>query len=137
MASHAAGKQVAEFNLKITSVRLSDGPGGCTVLEVNVEGSARDSAGTFGTAQIVEGGIFGTLTVVGSPKGGTFRYLARAHLDNGTAFDGTDTGTYELVDGFVYHTTGVLNLPDGRRFVSDGRCDVAARSWTGKIFAIA
>jgi len=118
----AAGKQIAEYSMKFTSLTYSPGPGGSTVIQGNCEGTASG----FGTVQ-------GTGTFVGG-KSGTFSYCGASYLDNGDLVAADGSGGFESIGKHRWHTQGFLQLSDGRAVVSEGEIDLATRSWNGKLF---
>jgi len=118
----ASGKSVGEYSLKSTSATLSPGPGGSTLAAVNFEGSATGF-----------GAVLGTATFVGD-KNGTYSWYAQAFLDNGDTITGNGPGTFESSGRHKWRTRGIMQLSDGRALGAEGEIDLAARSWTGKIF---
>jgi hypothetical protein len=118
----ASGKQVGEFSLKSTSLTLTPGPGGSTIVQGNFEGTASG----FGT-------VIGTGTFVGG-KSGTFSWCSAAYLDNGETLDGTGQGTYESSGRHRWRTQGFVQISDGRRVTSEGEIDLATRTWAGKLY---
>ncbi len=118
----AAGKEIGEFSLKSTSLTLSPGPGGSTLIQGNMEGTATGFGAVLGTATFVGG------------KSGTFSYCGAAYLDNGETNNATGSGTYESCGKHRWRTVGILSIADGQTIVSEGEIDLAARSWKGKLF---
>jgi hypothetical protein len=47
---------------------------------------------------------------------------------------GTGSGTFESSGKHHWRTQGLLQVSDGRNLITEGEIDLAARSWTGKIF---
>jgi hypothetical protein len=118
----ASGKQIGEFSLKFTSITLSPGPAGSLLLQANCEGSATG----FGT-------VLGTGTFVGG-KSGTYSWCTQGSLDDGEVVTGAGPGAYESVGKHRWRTQGIVQTSDGRSVVGEGEIDLAARSWTGKMF---
>jgi len=118
----ASGKQVGEFSLKFTSLTVTPGPAGSTIIEGNCEGPASG----FGT-------VLGTAAFVGG-KSGTYSLCSAAYLDNGEELSGTGSGTYESNGKHHWKTQGFVHISDGRTVVGEGEIDLAARSWNGKLF---
>ena len=118
----ASGKLLGEFSLKSTSLTLSPGPGGSTLIAGNFEGTATG----FGT-------IIGTGTFVGG-KQGTFSWCGAAYLDSGDTNSAAGAGTYESVGKHRWNTQGNLHFLDGQTLVIEGTIDLATRSWNGKIY---
>jgi hypothetical protein len=118
----ASDRPIGEYALKSTSLTISAGPAGSTIIEVNFEGSA----GAFGT-------IIGTGAFVGA-KNGTYRWTAIAYLDNGEAVTASGPGTYESTGKHRWKTQGVLHMSNWQTLITDGEIDLATRSWNGKIF---
>jgi hypothetical protein len=118
----AKGKSVGEFSLKFTSLALSPGPGGSTVIQGNCEGTATG----YGT-------VLGTGTFVGG-KSGTLSYCGASYLDSGDSSTVTGNGTYESSGKHRWRTIGFLQTSDGNALISEGEIDLATRSWNGKLF---
>ena len=118
----AKGKELGEFSLKSTSLTLSPGPAGSTLIQGNFEGTATGFGAVLGTAAFVGG------------KSGTFSYCGGAYLDNGDTNSATGTGTYESIGKHRWSTVGLLQTADGQALVSEGEIDLATRSWKGKLF---
>lgn len=113
---------IGEFSFKAVTVTYSPGPAGSLLAQANWEGTATGF-----------GAVFVTATYVGGPKGGTYSDCAAAYLDNGDALTVTGQGTTESVGKHRWRTLGFVQISDGRRLVSEGEIDLAARSWKGKI----
>ena len=109
--------------MKITSTTYSAGPAGSTLVQSNVEGTV--TAG-FGTAA-------GTGTFVGG-KSGTFSYCGMTYMENGELLGAGGQGSYESVGAHSWATSMVLHLSDGRAMLSEGRIDLAGRSWDGTVY---
>jgi len=120
----ATGKQVGEFSFKFTTFINTPGPAG-VLRQVTWEGAATG----FGT-------VFATVTYTGGSKAGTFSECGTAFLDNGDFLHGIGQGTYESNGKHRWHTTGFLQLSDGRRISGEGEIDLADRSWKGKLFEL-
>jgi hypothetical protein len=120
----AKGNEVASFSMKSTSATYTPGAGGSTVTSVNFEGTA---TGGFGT-------IAGTGVFVGA-KAGTLSYTGVAYMDNGETMFSHGSGSFESTGQHHWKTTGVMDLSDGSRMLSEGEIDLAERTWTGKVYA--
>jgi len=118
----AKGKQVGEHSFKFTSLTVSPGPAGSTLIQGNCEGTATG----FGT-------ILETATFVGG-KSGTFSLVFAAYLDNGDQLSGTGSGTYESSGKHHWKTQVLVQVSDGRTVIGEGEVDLATRSWNGKMF---
>jgi hypothetical protein len=80
------------------------------------------------------GTVFDTVTYAGGAKAGTFSECGFAFIDNGDFLHGIGQGTYESGGKHRWHTSGLMQLSDGRRFTHQGEIDLAERSWKGKLF---
>ncbi len=120
----AVGKQIGEFSLKTTSLTLTPGPGGRVLIQGNFEGTSP----TFGT-------ILRTATFVSvGAKSGTFSVCAAAYLENGDSLTGNGQGTFESIGRHKWRLQELIHISDGRTYDVEGEMDLAARTWTGKIF---
>jgi hypothetical protein len=119
----AADQPIGEFTLKSTSLTISAGPAGSTVIKANFEGSA----GALGV-------VIGTGAFIGA-KNGTYSWTAIAYLGNGEAMTGGGPGTFESIGNHHWKTQGVLHMSNGQTLTTEGEIDLATRSWNGKIFA--
>jgi hypothetical protein len=120
----ATGKPVGEFSLKTTSLTLTPGPGGSVLVQGNFEGPSTH----FGT--ILRTGTF----VSAGAKSGTFSVCAAAYLENGDSLTGNGQGTFESSGRHRWRTQELIHVSDGRTYEVEGEIDLAARTWTGKIF---
>jgi hypothetical protein len=118
----ASGKHLGEFSFKFTSLTITPGPAGSTIIGGNCEGTASG----FGT-------ILGTAAFVGG-KSGTYSYHAVAYLDDGEEVTGAGTGSYESNGKHRWKTGGVVHISSGGAVAAEGEIDLASRSWKGKIF---
>lgn len=118
-----AGKQIGEFSLKFTTLISIPGPAGDVHRQVTWEGTTTG----FGT-------VFTTTTYSGGSKGGTFSETGTAFLDDGAFLHAIGQGTYESTGTHRWHTTGFLQISDGRRICHEGDINLAERSWKGKVF---
>jgi len=118
----AKGKELGDFTHKFMSTTVLPGPAGSTLNQTNWEGGATG----FGT-------IFITATFVGG-KSGTFSSNGADYLDNGDQRTGHGTGTYESVGTHVWRTEEIVHISDGNTLYSEGKIDLAARTWVGKIY---
>jgi hypothetical protein len=120
----AKGKQLGEFSVKFTSLTLTPGPAGSTLVQGNFEGTV---GGTY------PGTILGTSTFVGG-KSGTYDQCVTIYLNNGDQASFTAAGTYESTGKHHWRTQHVFQGSDGSSGVTEGEIDLATRSWTGKYF---
>ncbi|NOT57921.1 MAG: hypothetical protein HOP18_25235 [Deltaproteobacteria bacterium] len=120
----ATGKQVGEFSLKATSITLTPGPGGSVLVQGNFEGTSAAFGAILRTATFVSVGA----------KSGTFSVCAAAYLENGDTLTGNGQGTFESIGRHKWRLQELIDISDGRTFAVEGEIDLAARSWTGKIF---
>jgi len=118
----AKGKEVGEFSMNLTTITFSPGPAGSVLNEANFEGTA---TGGFGT-------VAGTATFVGG-KSGTFSYCGAAWMDSGDEVTFTGSGSYESTGKHHWETRAILEVSDGNTMVSEGKLDLASRSWSGKV----
>ena len=118
----AKGKATGEFSLKTTSISVSAGPAGSTIVQCNLEGTATGLGAIIATAAFVGG------------KNGTFSYHGAAYLDNGDTASATGNGTYESIGIHRWRTVGFLQTSLGGAIITEGEIDFATRSWTGKVF---
>ncbi len=119
----AARKPVGEFSFKFTTISTSPGPAGSVLNQVTWEGTASGF-----------GAVFSTITYVGGNKSGTYGECGAAFLENGDGLSGIGQGTYESTGKNKWHTTGFIQISDGRRIASEGEIDLAARTYKGKLF---
>ena len=120
----ATGKQIGEFAVKSTSLTLTPGPGGSTLVQGNFEGTSA----AFGT-------ILRTATFVSvGAKSGTYSVCAAAFLENGESLTGNGQGTFENIGRHKWRLQEVILISDGRSFGVESEMDLATRSWVGKIF---
>jgi hypothetical protein len=129
----ASGKQTGEYSLKFTSITLTPGPGGSVLLEGNYEGSVT-APGEAGRSGTVLGTILGTATFVGGAKSGTYSDCLQGYLDNGEVIRISGSGSYESVGKHRWRTRDIIEISTGQSRVNEGEIDLAARSWTGKVF---
>ncbi len=118
----ASRKPTGEFSFKFTTITCSPGPAGSVLNQVTWEGKASGF-----------GAVFTTVTYVGG-KSGSFSECGTAFLDNGDGLSCIGQGTYESTGKNKWHTTGFIQISDGRRIASEGEIDLASRSWKGKLF---
>lgn len=118
----AKGKQIGEFSLKFTSFAFAPGPAGSTVIACNCEGPATG----YGT-------VVGTLTAVVG-KSGTVTWCGAAYLENGEIVTANGSGTHESCGKHRWRIQVFIQISDGSSVITEGELDLAARSWTGKIF---
>jgi hypothetical protein len=118
----AKGKELGAFSHKFISTTVLPGPAGSMLSQTNWEGGAIG----FGT-------IFITATFLGG-KSGTFSSCGADYLDDGSQRTGHGTGTYESAGTHVWRTEEIVHISDGSTMVAEGRIDLAARSWVGKIY---
>jgi hypothetical protein len=119
----ANGKPAGEYSLKSITSTLTPGPGGAVLNSVNWEGTATG----FGT-------LFGTSVFVGGLQGGSFSWTSQAFLDNGEGVTAVGHGTYGSAGKHAWNTKTLVEISDGRRLHSEGRIDLAKRTWTGTIY---
>ena len=115
----ALGKELGEFSFKITSVGYAkDGSA-----NINLDGTATN----YGT-------VLGTLTLTGEAgaKGGTASWRGDGFLDNGDLVQATGEGTFEEIGHHQWRTRLIVSVSDGETFASDGRLDLASRTFSGK-----
>ena len=115
----ALGKELGEFSLKITSVAYAqDGSA-----YINVDGTATN----YGT-------VLGTLIVKGEPGAtkGTASWVGDGFLDDGTVVRGSGEGTYEETGHHQWRTRLLITVSNGDTIASDGRIDLASRTFSGK-----
>lgn len=67
-------------------------------------------------------------------KSGTFSVCAAVYLDNGDSLAGNGQGTFESIGRHRWRTQELIHISDGRTCGVEGEIDLAARTWTGKIF---
>jgi len=119
----ASGKKLGEYSLKMITQTITAGPAGSVLNHVNWEATATG-----------HGAVFGTSTFVGGVKDGTFSWHSQAFLDNGEGQTGMGQGTYQSTGKNKWSTKGIVDISDGRRELSEGEIDLAARSWKGTLF---
>jgi hypothetical protein len=119
----ASDQPIGEYSLKSTSLTISAGPAGSTIIEANFEGSA----GAFGA-------VIGTGAFIGA-KHGTYSWTAIAYLDDGESMTGGGPGSYETIGKHRWKTQGILHMSNGQTLTTEGEFDLATRSWNGKIFS--
>lgn len=117
----ALGKEIGEFSFKQTSVTYAQDGGS---VSVNFDGTATG----FGT-------VLGTLIVRGEPgaKQGTCSWRGQAFLDNGSNRVGFGEGTWKEAGKHQWRIQLIVETSDGQIFASDGRVELATRSYSGKI----
>jgi hypothetical protein len=115
-----ADKPVGEFSFKFTSLALSPGPAGSTLIQGNYEGPVSG----FGT-------VLGTANFVGR-KSGTYSSCSLLYQDDGEEISTTGSGTFDSSGKHRWHTQGFLQRSDGRTVATEGEIDLATRSWNGK-----
>ncbi|MGH7966498.1 MAG: hypothetical protein ACRERD_32510 [Candidatus Binatia bacterium] len=120
----ATGKELGEFSFKVTSMTLIPGPGASVLTQANFEGTAT----SFGTAARTA-----TFVTAGA-KSGTYSVYGVAYLDNGASGTGIGQGTFESSGHHKWRTQEFIPISDGRTLDMRGEIDLAARSWTGKMF---
>lgn len=115
----ALGKELGEFSFKITSVTYAED--GSAYLSVD------GTATRYGT-------VLGTIIVKGEPgaTSGTAKWIGEGFLDDGSVVRGTGDGTFEEIGKHVWRTRLVISVSDGATFASDGKIDLASRSYSGK-----
>jgi len=115
----ALGKELGDFSFKITSVAYTED--GSTY--ISVDGTATN----YGT-------VLGTLIVKGEPGAsrGEATWIGEGFLDDGSVVAGKGQGTFEEIGKHVWRTRIVITVSDGATFASDGRIDLASRSYAGK-----
>jgi len=120
----AKGQELGSFSMQATSVTVSPGVAGSTLIRVNYEGTADG----FGT-------IVGTGTFVGGPKGGALGWCGVAYSETGDQLTSNGSGAYESVGVNRWGTSAVIHISDGSAVLSEGVIDLASRSLTGKNYA--
>jgi hypothetical protein len=118
----ASGKNVGEFSFKFTSLTITPGPAGSTIIGGNYEGPVSGM-----------GTILGTAAFVGR-KSGTYSTCSVLYLDDGDELSSSGTGTFESNGKHRWKTQGLVNRSDGRIVATEGEIDLATRSWGGKTF---
>lgn len=115
----ALGKELGEFSFKITSVAYTE------------EGAAHLSVDGTATSY---GTVLGTLILKGEPEAttGTAKWIGEGFLDDGKVVRGTGDGTFEEIGKHLWRTRLIISVSDGATFASDGRVELASRSYTGK-----
>ena len=115
----ALGKEFGDFSFKITSVGYSEDG----TAQINLDGTAT----SYGT-------VLGTLTLRGEPgaKRGTATWRGDGFLENGDVVQGAGEGSWEEIGRHEWRTRLVVSVSDGETFASDGRLDLASRTYTGK-----
>jgi hypothetical protein len=126
----ASGKQTGEYSFKFTSLTLTPGPGGSVLVQGNYEGPVTASpGGAAGSATVL-----GTATFVGGSKSGTYSSCSQGYLDDGEVIRISGSGSYESVGKHRWRTRDFLETSEGQSRTTEGEIDLAARSWTGKVF---
>lgn len=120
----ALGKVITDFTFKITSLTFAVGSEDAINVQGNVEGTATGFGPVLGTATFTNAGR----------KSGTWTFCGVAYLENGDSVSGIAHGTHESSGVHKWRTRGVEKLSDGRTVALEGEIDLAARSWTGKLF---
>jgi hypothetical protein len=119
----AKGNQIGEYSFRFPTATFLPGPAGGTLAQVNWEGPATG----FGT-------VFGTATYTVGNRG-TFSWNAAAFLENGDIVTGSsNNGAFESIGVNRWKTTVLVRLSDGGDILGEGEIDLAARTWSGKIF---
>ncbi len=135
----ASGKQIGEYSLKFTSLTLTPGPASSVLVQGNCEGPV---TGFPDRNEALDGTVLGTATFVGVGKNGTYSWCSQGYMEDGQVTTGGGSGSYESVGKHRWHTQGVVQISDvgaaggyvGQTVATEGEIDLAARSWTGKIF---
>ncbi len=118
----AKGKATGEFSFKSTSLRVSPGPGGSTVIESTMEGTASGFGAVIATAAFV------------GRKSGTFSFCGAAYMDNGETSTASGSGTYESIGKHRWRTDSLVTTSEGQSIIGEGEIDFATRSWKGTMF---
>ncbi len=118
----ASGQQLGEFSLKIASLTFTPVPGGSTLVQANLEGTATGFGAVLGTGTFVVG------------KSGTHSWCGAAYLDNGDIIMTNGQGTQESSGRHKWRTQDVHHLSNGQTLGVEEEIDLAARTWSGKFF---
>ena len=121
----APGKEIGEFDYKVTSTTVAEDGQGHRVVSVNAEGGASG----YGT-------VFGTFTlhgVEGDAKSGKAIWRAMAFLESGERATDTAVGTWHESGQSQWRFRGLSHVSDGATFAGDGILDMAARTFKGKL----
>ncbi len=117
----ALGKEMGEFSFKQTSATYAADGGS---VSVNFDGTAT----RFGT-------VLGTLIARGEPgaKQGTCSWRSQGFLENGDSVVGMGEGAWQESGKHQWRIRAVIQISDGQIFASDGKLDLATRSFSGKM----
>jgi hypothetical protein len=115
----ALGKELGDFKFKITSVAYAEDG----AAYINVDGTATG----YGT-------VLGTVVARGEPgaKSGTVSWMGEGFLEDGSVVRGQGQGTYEECGRHQWRTRMLISVSNGDTIASDGRIDLASRSFSGK-----
>ena len=115
----AIGKVLGDFSFKITSTAYAED----NSVYVTVDGTASN----YGT-------VLGTLILRGEPNGksGTLAWRGQGFLDDGSTVAGSGQGTYEEMGKHQWRTRAIITVSNGDTIASDGKIDLATRTYTGK-----
>jgi hypothetical protein len=129
----ASGKQTGEYSFKFTSITNTPGPGASVLVQGNFEGPVTAPGGAARSATVF-GTNLGTVTFVGGGKSGTYSVCSQGYLDNGEVVRISGSGSYESVGKHRWRTRDFMETSTGQSRTTEGEIDLAARSWTGKVF---
>jgi hypothetical protein len=119
----AKERQVGEFSFKFTSMTVTPGPAGSTLIACNYEEPVTGAgAGTVcGTATFVTG------------KSGTYSSCGVGFMETGEQLSTIGSGIAESSGKHRWHTRAVIQRSDGRTVITEGEIDLAERSWKGQV----
>lgn len=122
----AVGNQIGTFNLTSTSITLHAKGSNVSTAEVNFEGTVSGEMAST---------VLATMTVESNDGvNGDYRICARCFAPDGTVFDAVGDGKTTSAGGQKWTVAGVTTLSDGRSTAVQGEIDLAARSFSGKMF---
>jgi hypothetical protein len=115
----ALGKELGDFKFKITSVTYA------------ADGAAYLSLDGTGTNY---GTVLGTIIVKGEPgaKSGAATWVGEGFLDDGSVVRAKGEGTFEECGKHQWRTRMLITVSNGDTIASDGKIDLASRSFSGK-----
>ena len=121
------GKELGEFNFKSSAVRVIALDGDERTIEISVEGEV--------TGQL-SATVLDTVTFRGTDDRGSYAEKAVGYLGSGDAASSEGAGVYWLTKPGEWETRGVVQLDLGQKLISEGRVELATRTWSGKIYEL-
>ena len=123
----STGKEIGEFELKITSMKFVRGEDGDLLVEANLEGPLSGAG--------IEGTVLGTATFDrAGAQSGTYDWCGASYLPHGDVVTGTAHGSFHSIGANKWRTLGINHLSDGRTVSTEGEIELASRTWSGKLF---